>query len=497
MSGMIELLLVLLPIILPVLSGLLVMVIPISHTITITIVPLVASLHLFSTIFLWIFPTGTNLLSPYLAVTPEGRVVLLIISLVFWAVSLRIKQEKKISSPRSFLIFLFLFIASMSLVALADHLILFWAAIEFTTLVSAPLILIHLTKHSLEATWKYIILCSIGIALALIGVFLIVISFYKVKPSLTISFSHLALAFQIHRWGEVTIDTMWTRVAFIFILIGLGTKMGLAPMHSWLPDAYSESPTPVSALMSGTLVNCAFLGILKTHQLLINAGVGYYSSRLLIIFGLMSMAVASIFILRQTDSKRLLAYSSIENMGVICVGTGIGGVAIYGVILHLLHHALLKSSLFMSIGNLVVAYKSKLIKDMGRGVQYLPRSSGLLILGMLALIGFPPFGIFFSKLWIILGASAAHAWWVLAIFFLLLLLSAVGLMFNLIKIVFGGKRDLVNNINYTELKNGQMEIKERLPIFPQLFLILVSLYLTICPPAKLMEAIKEIVSVMK
>ena len=147
---------------------------------------------------------------------------------------------------------------------------------------------------------------------------------------------------------------MWLKVGFIFVVIGFGTKMGLAPMHTWLPDAHSQAPSPASALLSGALLNCAFLGVYKVHTLMYLAGLGEFSGNILIGFGLLSMFVAGIFILKQPDYKRMLAYSSIENMGIIAFGVGIGGFALYGAILHMIHHSLIKSSLFLSAGNILL-----------------------------------------------------------------------------------------------------------------------------------------------
>ncbi len=171
-----------------------------------------------------------------------------------------------------------------------------------------------------------------GIALALLGCFFITLSIDIAEIDVPLTFSSLNRV-------AAQLDPVWLKAGFIFIVIGIGTKMGLAPVHTWLPGAHSQAPSPASALLSGALLNCAFLGIYKAHTLMYLAGLGTFSSNLLIGYGLTSMLVAGIFMIKQPDYKRMLAFSSIENMGVIAFGIGIGGVAVYGAILHMIHHS--------------------------------------------------------------------------------------------------------------------------------------------------------------
>jgi len=199
----------------------------------------------------------------YFAVSPEGSYILLITIFLFLIVSLyAVFYLAETEMPREpfFHSCLLFFLGAMAMVCLADHIIVLWIAIEATTLVSAPLILLHHSKGSLEATWKYVIICSVGIALALLGTFFIVLSIAQPDTHSTLTFSNLkTIAGQM--------NPIWLKAGFIFILIGYGTKMGLAPMHTWLPDAHSEAPAPASALLSGALLNCAFLGIFKIYGL--------------------------------------------------------------------------------------------------------------------------------------------------------------------------------------------------------------------------------------
>ena len=180
-------------------------------------------------------------------------------------------------------------------------------------------------------------------------------------------------------------------------LVGYGTKMGLAPLHTWLPDAHSEAPSVVSALLSGALLNCAFLGILRVQQVCVAAGIAAFGRELLVGFGLLSMAVAAVFIPRQSDYKRMLAYSSVEHMGVLALGVGVGGVGTFGALLHAVGHSATKGMLFLTAGNILTAYRSKSTRDVRGVLRVLPVTGGLWMLGLFAITGSPPFGPFLSE----------------------------------------------------------------------------------------------------
>lgn len=316
---------------------------------------------------------------------------------------------------------LLFFLSSMTLVILSQHFGLLWVSVEATTLVSAPLIYFHRHHRSLEATWKYLLVCSVGIALALLGTFLLALA--ASHPGQV----HVPLLVQSlidHAGG---LRTEWLKVAFIFFLIGYGTKMGLAPMHTWLPDAHSEAPSVVSALLSGALLNCAFLGILRVQQVCVAAGEGAFGRDLLVLFGLISMGLAAVFILKQADFKRLLAYSSVEHMGIMALGVGLGGASAFGAFLHALNHSLTKGMLFLVAGNILALYRTKATADV-RGVwRALPVSGALWMLGFLALTGSPPFGPFLSEFTILRGALEQGRGVVAAVYLLFLALVFVGM----------------------------------------------------------------------
>ena len=200
------------------------------------------------------------------------------------------------------------------------------------------------------------------------------------------------------------LNPLWLKAAFVLMLVGYGTKMGLAPFHTWLPDAHSEAPSVASALLSGALLNCAFLGILRIHQVCVASGLADFSERLLLVLGLLSMAVAAIFITGQVDYKRMLAYSSVEHMGILAVGVGLGGAGLFGAMLHVINHSLTKAMLFMVAGNLLAVYRTKTAKDVSGALRVLPVSGLLWILGLFAITGSPPFGPFLSELAILKAA---------------------------------------------------------------------------------------------
>jgi hydrogenase-4 component F len=293
---------------------------------------------------------------------------------------------------------LMLFLAAMTFVTVSHDFGLLWVGVEATTIASAPLIAFHRQHRSLEATWKYLLICSVGIALALLGNFLLAVS-----AAGTPAAPRANLIEALVNVGP-GLRLPWLKAAFVFFLVGYGTKMGLAPLHNWLPDAHSESPSVVSALLSGALLNCAFLGILRIHQVCLAAGVGEFSQGLLRVFGLLSMALAAVFILGQADYKRLLAYSSVEHMGILSLGVGLGGLGVYGSALHAVGHSLTKAALFLVAGNILAAYGTKSIARVTGLRRVLPASAALWLFGFLAITGSPPFGTFLSELTILRAA---------------------------------------------------------------------------------------------
>ncbi len=326
---------------------------------------------------------------------------------------------------------LLFFLATMTLVTVSQNLGVLWVAVEATTLASAPLIFFHRHHRSLEATWKYLLICSVGIAVALLGNFFLAFAASFGPAGSGSLVLHELIA------GAPGLHVRWLKAAFVLLLVGYGTKMGLAPLHTWLPDAHAEAPSVVSALLSGALLNCAFLGIVRAYQVLAAAGQRRFAGDLLIDIGLFSMALAAVFIVAQPDFKRLLAYSSVEHMGILAVGMGLGGGAVFGALLHLVNHSLAKGMLFLLAGNILAAYRSKSTAGV-RGVgTALPVTAGLWVAGLLAITGSPPFGPFLSELVIVKGAiDGGHA--VVTVLFLLFLAAAfVGMARPMLTMVQG------------------------------------------------------------
>ncbi len=407
----------------------------------------VASIHLIGTIGLWI-ERPEIVPHAWLGVDDAGLLFLTLTSVLFFAASLYttgyLKQEysrRHLDAAEGFLftaqpkaVFIgcmLAFLGAMSGAALSQHFGLFWVFMEGTTLASAPLIYFHRHHRSLEATWKYILICSVGIALALLGNFLLAVSARGATDE------HSTLLFPELLANAAALHPVWLKAAFIFILVGYGTKMGLAPMHSQLPDADSEAPPAAAALLSGALLNCAFLGILRVHMLCVGRGLADFSQELLIGIGLLSMGVSAVFIIRQRDFRRMLAYSSIEHMGIIALGVGLGGIGVFGSALHAIGHSLTKAALFMAAGNIFTAYDSKFVKDVSGLKRALPITAVLWMGGFLAITGSPPFSTFLSEFTVLKAALDGGHGFVATLYLVLLGLIFIGMVNNVIPMTQG------------------------------------------------------------
>lgn len=395
-----------------------------------------AAAHLALVGRLWFGAPPPPALGGYLFLDPLGLLFLTIVSVVFAATSVYNVRYRRLTPPKTSRVFLpcnLVMLAAMSVLTLSRHFGLMWVASGATTLTAAPLIFLHRGQRTLEATWKYLILCSVGVAFALLGIFFVAIS--ATDPSGAapgLFFDEL-----VARAREGRFATVWLRTGFIFLLVGFGTKVGLAPMHTWKPDVYSEAPTPVAALMATALCNCAFLCIMRGHQVCIAAGEGAFAGRLLVILGLVSIATGAAFVVAQADYKRLLAYSGVEHMGVMALGVGLGGKAVYGAMLHLVGHSLAKGLLFFAAGNILLAYKTKSIAEVSGAIRRMPVSGTLLLAGFFATLGFPPFSVFVSELTILAGALDARQHVAAGLYLVLLGIVFVAVMSLVLKMVQG------------------------------------------------------------
>ena len=370
---------------------------------------------------------------PGLAFDPLGGLVLTLVSAVFFAVAVYsfgyFRSEPR-RGGRVFEACMLGFLVSASAVCLTDHFGVMWVAMEATTLATAPLIYDPHDRHSIEAVWKYLLICSVGIALALLGTFMLALAQGAGVAAPSLSRSALLLAPALH--------PVWFKAAFVFLFVGYGTKVGLVPMHTWLPDAHGEAPSPISALLSGALLNCAFLAILRVVQVAHVAGQDRLLAPVLVGFGLASMLVAGALLLRQRNYKRMLAYSSIEHMGILAVGCGLGQAATFGALLHMLGSSLCKALLFLVAGNVLIEYRSKRIAEVSGLVRRLPVSGTLLVLGFLALSGAPPFAPFVSELALLRGSIQAGQPWVAAALVVLQIIIFIALANRIVAMAQGG-----------------------------------------------------------
>jgi len=339
---------------------------------------------------------------------------------------------------------LLVFLGMMSLVCVSAHFGLIWVAVEATTLASAPLIYFHRHHRSLEATWKYLLICSVGIALALLGNFFLAVAATPEGTTMPLVVQNLI------KYGRSLHDA-WLKAAFVFLIVGYGTKMGLAPLHTWLPDAHSESPSIVSALLSGALLNCAFLCILRAQQVLSAAGCAAFGQDLLLLLGLLSIGMAAVFIVGQADYKRMLAYSSVEHVGILALGVGLGGAGTFGAMLHAVNHSLTKAMLFLVAGNILAVYGTKSSGDVRGVLRTLPISGVLWVAGFLAITGTPPFGLFLSEFTILKAALDQGRPGVAVLYLALLAVIFVGMASVFLKMAQGEESNPIKRREIAEV----------------------------------------------
>jgi hydrogenase-4 component F len=299
-----------------------------------------------------------------------------------------------------------IFIAAMLLALTTNNMGILWVAMEAATLATVLLVSLYRTPASLEAAWKYFILCGVGIALALFGTILLYFAAEKILGS-----GGTALLWTHLNGVKGQLEPTVLSLAFVFLLVGYGTKVGLAPLHSWLPDAHAEGPTPVSAVLSGLLLNVALYAVMRSKVLVDGALGNEMAGNLMMGFGLLSVVLAAFLIKRQTDVKRMFAYSSIEHMGLITFAFGMGGaVANFAALLHMTMHSLTKSAIFFAVGHATQKAGTQLMGGIRGLIQTNPTIGWGLMLGTIAILGVPPFGVFASEFLIITTAMHEHPW---------------------------------------------------------------------------------------
>ncbi|HEX5493688.1 MAG TPA: proton-conducting transporter membrane subunit [Mycobacteriales bacterium] len=332
---------------------------------------------------------------------------------------------------RRFHVGLNLFAASMLAAPLANGLALLWIAVEVTTVVSALLVAIDRTDHSAEAAWKYVLIASVGLGIALLAT---VVMYYAGARSLGRSYD---LAFAPLRAAAGTLPHTPVRLAFVLAVVGFGTKVGLFPVHTWLPDAHSEAPTPVSALLSGSLLAVSFYAVLRYYQIAAGTLGPRFPRAVLLVFGVLSLLLAALYLVGQRDVKRLLAYSSVEHMGILAIGVAFGApIALTGVLLHVMAHAAAKGNAFFGAGVLVRKYRTKQIGSIRGGLNALPWTGPLFLLAVFALSAMPPFGLFRSEFQIVAGGLSSGRDAAAAVLVALVTLAFGGLSVSTTRMLF-------------------------------------------------------------
>jgi hydrogenase-4 component F len=379
-------------------------------------------------------------------------------------------EDRQFRQIRLFYALYQLFIFTMLLAVTTDNLGVMWVAIEGTTLATVFLVNLHDNHTGLEAAYKYLILSSVGIALAFMGT---VFMYYAAVAQVSeIGLSWTSLIAIANR-----LDPTIVRLAFVFILIGYGTKAGLAPMHTWLPDAHSEAPAPISALMSGVLLNVGLYALMRFKTVTdITAGTAFASTWLMR-FGLLSLALSAAFLVSQRNYKRMLAYSSVEHTGIVALGLGFGGYwGTLGALLHMVNHALSKSMLFILSGSISLKYRTTDIRGVRGLLKTAPWTGYAFLCGILALVGLPPFGPFISEFIIFRAGFAAHS----------TAYAVIGI--SLLAVVFAGMLSSVNAMLYgSPPEPWHVSDPVRLPLTPVALNVVLLLALGLTLPDGLQE----------
>ncbi|MCE0523833.1 MAG: hypothetical protein LV480_13075 [Methylacidiphilales bacterium] len=424
------------------------------------------------------FPAGW-----WLGVDPLGAFFLTILSHTFVLVALyspgflqRMQGAEYERSRRLFYPALNFYLLANTLVLIVQQYALLWVVLELTTFSLVPLMYFYRTKESLEAVWKYLFLVSLGLVFLFVGILFLSLSAHGVVDY---------TGFVVNRMTEAApqLNQLWLKASFIFALVGLSAKIGLAPMHPGDIDATSNAPAPVAALMAGSMRSTAMLVLLRFYQVVAPTGERMFAQRLLIFAGIFSLTVAAIYMWRSRNYKRMLAYSSVEHVGIIALGVGVGGVALLGALLHLLFNSFGKVGLFFMAGNIHRSYGSRDIESITGLTRRLPWSGFAWAVAFFYIVGTPPFGIFFSELLILKGMIHSDRWLLLALFLALLMVIFVGLgrsVLRMLQTPGGPPRTAIERFNLSHALG--------------LYAVLVSIPLMLFRPAALFDALGAIMA---
>jgi hydrogenase-4 component F len=390
--------------------------------------PGVGLIHVGLTFWLFLYPPEVAP-AAWLAFDPLARAVLPAVSVLFLVCAVYGVSYLRIRAERPNRVFVSALLAILGLLSAghqARHLGLLWITTEAVTLAAVPLLHFNNTPRAFEATWKYLLVGGTGIALSLLGSFCL--GYASLHGGGVGDLTFTALTAQ-----GAGLSRPWVLTAWVLLLVGYGTKMGLAPMHTWKPDAYGEASGMVGALLAGGVTTVAFTALLRVRSVVAASGAGPIADRTLLAIGLFSMLIAALFLLGTRDFKRMLAYSSVEHMGILCIGAALGAAGAAAALFHVWSNSLTKASLFLSAGNMRRAAGSASMDDVRGMTTLTPRSAALFVTGMFAVTACPPFGPFFSELQVVRAALSSGHGVATALFLACLLLA----FFGLTRVVFG------------------------------------------------------------
>jgi hydrogenase-4 component F len=408
---------------------------------------------------------------------PLARAVLPAVSLLFLCCALYAVSYLRLRTERPNRVFVASTLAVLGLLSAghqARHLGVLWIATEAVTLAAVPLLHFNGTPRAFEATWKYLLVGGTGIALSLLGSFCLGYASLHGGGGGDLTFAALTAP-------GAGLSRAWVLTAWALLLVGYGTKMGLAPMHTWKPDAYGEAPSSVGAMLAGGVTTVAFTAILRVRAVVTAAGEGAMADRTLLVVGLFSMLVAALFLLGTRDMKRMLAYSSVEHMGILSLGAALGTAGLWAALFHVWSNGLTKGVLFLSAGNIRRAAGSRTIDQVGGMAKLTPRSATLFVAGMLAITACPPFAPFFSELSVVRAAFETGHGVAAAVFLGCLLFAFFGLSRVVFAVVYGRPRTASRS-------TGKLFPETPGVILPPALLLGLSLWLGLVTPAVLRDA---------
>jgi hydrogenase-4 component F len=439
------------------------------------LLPVAAVPHSLLALWMLVAPPEPNH-SSWVQFDPLARAVLPVVSLLFLACAFYSVSYLKVRRERPNRIFVASLLSLAGLISLslqAQHLGLLWVAVEGATLATVPLLHFNATPRAFEATWKYLLVGGTGVALSLMGAFFMGYASLAGAAGGDISFSALMNS-------GPQLSKPWVLAAWVLLLTGFGTKMGLAPMHTWKPDAYGEAPGIIGAMLAGGMTTVAFIALLRVKSVVAAAGMADVASTTLLVLGLFSMCIAALFLLGTPDFKRMLAYSSVEHMGMLSIGAALGPAGLGAALFHVWSNGLTKGALFLSAGNLRRAAGARSIQEVSGMCRVTPASSRLFVVGLFAATACPPFGPFFSELAIVRAALDGGRILPACLFLGAMLLAFIGMTRVVFSIVDGRPRKAAWNSH---------AFRENLGIvLPPLLLLAASLWLGLFTPTVLKDA---------